>query len=207
MKRLGRGTLLLWAVATASAAGAAVDCRRVGSAMEAMICRDPAVAGRDDALGILYAAALRSPVAPRIQAEQRNWLHGSAMACSEPRCLVRAYDERIGRLMQGPGGRLAARRFHWERGPSNGDATILIHHGWITVDIAATSVGSGGVAGGDVGAARFTSTARLSGNAALATDASGCRVRLARLSAGWMVRQEGCDFGTGSLDGLYREVG
>jgi uncharacterized protein len=79
------------------AAGAAsFDCAKAGSAVEHMICQDPAVSSLDERLAGAYKAA--SARDPGVKAAQRDWLANTRNKCGTTACLAEAYTARLDAL-------------------------------------------------------------------------------------------------------------
>lgn len=93
--------LLLGCVLLAPAAQAAsFDCGKAGTKVEKLICADSAISRLDDELAKVYGGALKlSPDKSRLMQEQREWLKARNRKCTDERCLVFSYQERIKELI------------------------------------------------------------------------------------------------------------
>jgi len=93
--------LLLGCVLLAPAAQAAsFDCGKAGTKVERLICADSAISRLDDELAKIYGGALKlSPDKNQLMQEQREWLKARNRKCSDERCLVISYQERIKELI------------------------------------------------------------------------------------------------------------
>jgi len=78
------------------ALAASVDCAKAGTAVEHMICADPAVSSLDQRLTDEYKAA--SGRDPHVKEAQREWLLGTRNKCSTTDCLSEAYAARLAAL-------------------------------------------------------------------------------------------------------------
>jgi uncharacterized protein len=90
--------LVLLAVPVRQSAAASFDCAKAGTAVEKMICADPALSGADEALGDAYAAALAAVLDRRaLRVEQLEWLRTRERASSAAAMLT-SYRQRVDAL-------------------------------------------------------------------------------------------------------------
>lgn len=101
MRRALLATLLAASIATA-ADGPSFSCAKVEpGSIEALVCKDPALAALDRTLAGVYAAAEKKKPSPTLTAEQRGWVKGRDdcwKADDEPACVRDAYRLRIAAL-------------------------------------------------------------------------------------------------------------
>ena len=93
-------TLLLAALLAGAPAprAASFDCRKAATAIEKMICADPALAALDCQLAAAYRRALAiSPRPDSIQSDQHSWLARERARCTDAACLKKAYGSRARR--------------------------------------------------------------------------------------------------------------
>lgn len=88
----------LLALVAGQAGAAGFDCARAGTAVERMICAQPALSALDDQLAKAYDAARRSGRHPGLLAQQRDWLTKVRDRCTDATCVRAAYTSRIAAL-------------------------------------------------------------------------------------------------------------
>ncbi|HJW54205.1 MAG TPA: lysozyme inhibitor LprI family protein [Burkholderiaceae bacterium] len=94
--------LTLFCLSTLATA-ASLDCRRAQTAVEQLICTDPALSALDDKLNLSYQSAHRRTSAPQeLRDGQRTWLREVRNKCATRPCLITAYDQRIRNLAAQP---------------------------------------------------------------------------------------------------------
>jgi uncharacterized protein len=197
--------LLAGCILTAALIGSpasALSCAGSASLMERLICTDPALKARDDAMNALYGAALDHGGLLVARDQQRRWLR-SARRCKDKDCLVSRYDIRNGELIRADMNGRVTRRFHMQQGDLTGDLRLVFRPDWITYDVVQTRAATS--------ASSSTTTARLTGTAAMsglvAVDHHGlCELTLQHNPNGsWSVGTRHCFRGDqATLNGLYR---
>jgi uncharacterized protein len=94
LRRVLIGAILI--AVNLGALAASFDCAKAGTAVEHMICADPAVSSLDQRLADEYRAA--SARDPHVKEAQREWLLGTRNKCSTTACLSEAYAARLAAL-------------------------------------------------------------------------------------------------------------
>lgn len=98
------GTSVARSPQDAAMSGPSFSCGSAGTAIETMICNDPALAARDRTMAVLFAASRADAFDQGMsqqQTVQRQWLKTRNEQCSKGdmrSCLVNAYDERLNEL-------------------------------------------------------------------------------------------------------------
>ncbi|MEE7464815.1 hypothetical protein MFUR16E_28285 [Methylobacterium fujisawaense] len=188
------------AIPGTGAEAASFDCAKAASGMERLVCGDAALGARDEILARLYAAALRAGKREAVETRQRSWLR-KAHACQAGDCLATAYDARNAELQRSKGGATVGTDFFSEESNgSHGTLNVLGPiHGFASVSLSSTSVGSGGAETGDVYAAGTDAFLDLRNGPATFADGP-CRLTFERLDADrWKVSRAGtCDLPGGT---------
>ena len=105
---LALAVMLLLVFAPGPAPAASFDCAKAATAVEKMVCGDPALSRLDEVLADAYRRALSASAEPEtLKARQREWLRAGRDVCTDAACLTQAYRKRIGQL-HGLGGFTAA---------------------------------------------------------------------------------------------------
>ena len=93
---IGCVCLFLLAWLPASIGTAAIDCSRVTSNVERLICSNSRAAAAEEKMAQSFWAALRRGVPPaELRESQRIWLNEVRNACNDVECLLRAHERRI----------------------------------------------------------------------------------------------------------------
>jgi uncharacterized protein len=119
MTRMAIAVVLLLGL-THSPAAQSFDCAKAQTAVEKMICANPALRTLDEHLGRYYAAgrAELGDAASCLQADQAQWLRSTRDVCQSAGCLNTAYLNRLGELDGLQPGATAIRNITLPRVPS-----------------------------------------------------------------------------------------
>jgi uncharacterized protein YecT (DUF1311 family) len=139
------------------------DCAKATSIVEHLICGDPGLAARDDAISRLYINALKSDKLGKVRTQQRAWVKGEQSICHEADCLRAAYDSRLTDLFA-PGSPGLVETFS---SPDNGgDLALFVVAGkWMVFSLNASS-----------GTGAATNTGSETGIVELTTGKAGYKV-------------------------------
>jgi uncharacterized protein len=80
-------------------AGAVIDCSRVTSNADRLVCSNDRLAAAEEGMARAYRDALRRGVEPqKLRETQGAWKAGVRDRCNDAACLLRAYDGRTAEL-------------------------------------------------------------------------------------------------------------